>query len=86
MRADAIRDWLGETWVEDPSNADPRFFTCNRSGTEVLSALAAAQPQFRDTFARCARHAAQAQQLLDEFAALDLATILACVAVHLRAG
>lgn len=77
VRADAIRDWLraqGETWVEDPSNADPRF-TRNRLRTQVLPALEAALPQFRDTFARSARHAAQAQQLLDELAALDLATL-----------
>lgn len=77
VRADAIRDWLraeGESWVEDPSNADPRF-TRNRLRTQVLPALDAALPQFRDTFARSARHAAQAQQLLDELAALDLAAL-----------
>ncbi|GAB4205030.1 MAG: tRNA lysidine(34) synthetase TilS [Tibeticola sp.] len=77
VRADAIRDWLraqGETWVEDPSNADPRF-TRNRLRTRVLPVLEAALPQFRETFARSARHAAQAQQLLDELAALDLAVV-----------
>lgn len=75
--ADAIRNWLrarGETWVEDPSNADARF-TRNRLRAQVLPALEAALPQFRDTFARSARHAAQAQQLLDELAALDLAAL-----------
>lgn len=71
----AIRDWLikrRENWVEDPSNADQRF-TRNRIRAQLLPALAAAFPQFRDTFARSAAHAAQAQTVLNEVAAQDLA-------------
>jgi tRNA(Ile)-lysidine synthase len=41
----------------------------------IMPALERAFPQFRDTFARSARHAAQAQALLDELGASDLATI-----------
>lgn len=73
----AIRAWLaarGEAWVDDPSNADQRF-TRNRIRACLLPALEAALPQFRDTFARSAAHAAQAQQLLGEVAAEDLARL-----------
>lgn len=71
-----IRHWLrerGETWVEDPTNADARY-TRNRIRARVLPALDAAFPQFRATFARSAAHAAQAQEVLDEIAAQDLQT------------
>jgi len=71
----ALRQWLrarGEPWVEDPSNTDERF-TRNRIRARLLPALEAAFPQFRDTFARSAAHAAQAQALLSEVAAEDLA-------------
>jgi tRNA(Ile)-lysidine synthase len=57
--------------VDDPSNADIAF-TRNRIRRVVMPALEQAFPQFRDTFARSARHAAQAQELLDEVAAQDL--------------
>jgi tRNA(Ile)-lysidine synthase len=70
-----IREWLraqGIAWIEDPTNADERF-TRNRIRTRVLPALSDAFPQYRDTFARSARHAAQAQGLLEEIAAEDLA-------------
>jgi tRNA(Ile)-lysidine synthase len=69
-----IRQWLagkGETFVEDPMNADAAF-TRSRIRHEVLPALAKAFPAFRDTFARSARHAAQAQALIEEIAAQDL--------------
>ncbi len=68
-----LRDWLrqrGEVWVEDPTNADEQF-TRNRIRARVLPALDAALPGFRDTFARSMRHAAEAQQLLDELAEQD---------------
>ena len=71
----AVRAWLrarGASWVEDPSNANPRY-TRNRIRARLLPALEAAFPQFRATFARSAAHAAQGQQILDEVAAADLA-------------
>lgn len=73
--APAIRAWLrarGAGWIEDPTNADERY-TRNRIRARLLPALEAAFPRFRPTFARSAAHAAEAQQLLDELAAQDLA-------------
>ena len=70
----ALRDWLrerGQAWVEDPSNSNEQF-TRNRIRIRVLPVLAEAFPAFRDTFARSAAHAAQAQEVLDEVAAQDL--------------
>ena len=72
-----IRAWLlarGLPWIDDPTNADTRF-TRNRIRHELLPALERAFPSFRDTFSRSARHAAQAQKLLDEVAASDLAAL-----------
>jgi len=72
-----LRAWLsaqGVTWVEDPTNTDERF-TRNRIRRNVLPALYAAFPAFRDTFARSAAHAAQATGLLQELAAQDLAAV-----------
>ena len=71
----ALRQWLrqqGEGWIEDPSNAHLHY-TRNRIRQRVLPALQEALPAFRATFARSAAHAAQAQQVLDEIAAQDLA-------------
>ncbi len=72
-----LRAWLGErgiAWVEDPTNTDERF-TRNRIRARLLPALEEAFPQFRETFARSARHAAQAQALLLEVAQQDLAMV-----------
>ncbi|MDD0837089.1 tRNA lysidine(34) synthetase TilS [Curvibacter sp. HBC61] len=69
-----LRDWLqaqGEIWIEDPSNQDLRY-TRNRIRHQLLPALQAVFPQHRDTLARSARHAAQAQGLLLELAEEDL--------------
>jgi tRNA(Ile)-lysidine synthase len=69
-----IREWLrekGAAFIEDPTNADTSF-TRNRIRHELLPALEKAFPQFRETFARSARHAAQAQELLTALAADDL--------------
>jgi tRNA(Ile)-lysidine synthase len=74
--AQVLRDWLngaGHGFVEDPSNTDERF-TRNRIRARVLPAWAEAFPGFREAIARTARHAAQAQTLLDQLAQLDLAT------------
>ena len=70
----ALRHWLqarGYSFVEDPSNSQERY-TRSRLRGRLMPALAQALPQFRDTFARSARHAAQAQQLLEELAQHDL--------------
>jgi len=72
-----LRRWLrerGVDWIEDPTNADEQF-TRNRIRARLLPALDEAFPQFRDTFARSAAHAAEAQRLLDEVAADDLAQL-----------
>src|SRR6218665_2590275 len=62
-----VRQWLraqGQTWVEDPSNADQRL-TRNRIRAQLMPALDAAFPTFRDPFARSAATAAQAAPLLE---------------------
>ncbi len=61
----------GETWVEDPTNTDMRY-TRNRIRAELLPVIEQAFPSFRQTFARSASHAAQAQTLLQELAEQDL--------------
>lgn len=81
-----IRAWLadrgitvdmpqGQGFIEDPTNTDEQF-TRNRIRARLLPALEAAFPQFRETFARSAAHAAQAQELLLEVARQDLQTLL----------
>lgn len=75
VRAVDIRAWLndlGVSYIEDPSNAQMQF-TRNRIRAHLLPALEATFEQFHDTFARSAAHAAQAQAVLLEVAALDLA-------------
>ena len=72
-----IREWLqsqGQAWVEDPSNASMQY-TRNRIRARLLPVLEAEFPQFRETFARSAANAAQADELLQELAAIDLAAI-----------
>ena len=72
-----LRDWLTaqqQGWIEDPSNTDQRY-TRNRIRAQLLPQLAAAFPQFRDTFARSSRHCAQAAQLLQEVAEADLEAV-----------
>jgi len=75
VAASDIRSWLaaqGVAWIDDPTNVDEQF-TRNRIRARLLPALADAFPSYRDTIARSARHAAQAQSLLEEVAAQDLA-------------
>ena len=72
-----IRAWLEGLdlpWIEDPTNENERY-TRNRIRAVLLPALARTFPQFRATFARSIGHAAQAQQLLNELAAQDLAEV-----------
>ena len=64
---------LGQGWVEDPTNTDTQF-TRNRIRHELIPALDKTFPQFRQTFARSAHHAAQAQLILTGLAAQDLQT------------
>ena len=63
---------IGQGWVEDPTNADTKF-TRNRIRRELIPALEKTFPQFRQTFARSAAHAAQAQSLLTQVAINDAA-------------
>ncbi len=58
-------------WVEDESNADPRFAR-NALRHQVMPALALAFPGFQQRFARSAAHAQSAQRLLTELAEQDL--------------
>jgi len=74
----SIRQWLQQEQIEfvtDPTNTEPRY-TRNQIRAELLPALQQVFPQFRDTFARSASHAAQAQLLLDEIAVQDMAQVL----------
>jgi len=61
----------GVAWLDDPSNQDLRYAR-NRLRHQLLPAMRRAFPAAAVTFARSARHAAQAQTLLDEVAAQDL--------------
>ncbi|MGH8435461.1 MAG: tRNA lysidine(34) synthetase TilS [Pseudomonas sp.] len=63
----------GLSWVEDPSNRDPRF-SRNYLRHQVFPQLMAHWPQAMVTLARSAAHLREAQGLLDELAELDLAT------------
>lgn len=75
----AVRAWLagqGVAHVEDPSNSDETLMR-NRIRARLLPALEAVFPQFRATFARSARHVAQAQRTLEGLAQADMAPVLA---------
>lgn len=77
LSAAALRQWLvddGQAFVDDPSNSDERF-TRNRIRAGLMPAWQACFPGFRQALARSARHAAQAQVLLDELAVTDLAAV-----------
>jgi tRNA(Ile)-lysidine synthase len=77
IAAKPLREWLagqGQAVIDDPTNADIAF-TRNRIRHEILPALDRSFPHFRETFARSARHMAQAQELLIELAAGDLSRV-----------
>lgn len=61
-------------WVQDPSNANEHY-TRNRIRARLLPPLLDAFPAALATLARSARHAAQAQRVLDEVAQQDLTTV-----------
>ncbi len=65
---------LGVDWIDDPTNADAAF-TRNRIRAKVTPALQEAFPQFVQTLSRSAAHAAQAAELLDDLAQVDLQTV-----------
>jgi tRNA(Ile)-lysidine synthase len=65
----------GVSWIEDPTNQDEQF-TRNRIRAQLLPALERAFPQFRETFARSASHAAEAQDILNDVAQADLADVM----------
>ncbi|TAL55269.1 tRNA lysidine(34) synthetase TilS [Pandoraea sp.] len=67
---DAYATQHGLDWVEDASNQDSRFLR-NALRHDVMPALARHVPAYRQTLARFARHAHQAQALLDELGAQD---------------
>lgn len=70
-----LRDWLQtrqQAFVDDPSNTDIRY-TRNRIRSQLMPAWSQCFPGFLPMLARSARHAAQAQTLLDELADIDLA-------------
>lgn len=72
----ALRDWLrneGHAFADDPSNTDIRF-TRNRIRAVLMPAWEACFPGFRPMLGRSARHASQAQRLLEELAQLDLSS------------
>ena len=88
MTSQDIRSWLasqglsawhpgsaniGQGWVEDPTNLDTQF-TRNRIRHELIPALEKTFPQFRQTFARSASHAAEAQSILAQIAMEDIAS------------
>lgn len=73
--ADALRRGLveaGIAFIEDPSNVDERY-TRNRIRRRLLPVLAEVLPRYRETFARSARNAARASELLVALAMDDLA-------------
>lgn len=72
-----LRAWLqcsGKPFLDDPSNTDQRF-TRNRIRSVLLPAWERCFPGFRKLLARSARHAAQAQGLLDDLARIDMARV-----------
>jgi len=58
-------------WVEDESNEDTAF-TRNFIRHELAPLIAARFPHYRESLARLARHAAEADGMLAELARLDL--------------
>lgn len=63
----------GLVWIEDESNLDAAF-TRNYLRHAVLPAIEQRFPAYRQTLARAARHFAEADSLLDELAAIDMAS------------
>jgi tRNA(Ile)-lysidine synthase len=64
----------GVAYIEDPTNAD-KAFTRNKIRLDLLPALEAVFPQYRETFLRSISHTAQANNLLKSLAGIDLQAI-----------
>ncbi|PVX83366.1 tRNA lysidine(34) synthetase TilS [Paraburkholderia unamae] len=58
-------------WIDDESNDDTRYAR-NALRHDVMPALSAHFPGYRDALARTAAHAAASQRLLDDLARIDL--------------
>ena len=71
-------------WVEDESNADTSF-TRNFLRHAVLPVIERRFPAYRETLARAAQHFAEADCLLGELAALDLANAMRAEKLQLAA-
>ena len=61
----------GLKWIEDESNDDTAF-TRNFLRHEITPQLAARFPHYRSSLARAARHASEADEMLEALAKLDL--------------
>ena len=61
----------GLHWIDDESNDDTRYAR-NALRRDVMPALSAHFPGYRDALARTAAHAASSQRLLDELAQIDV--------------
>jgi len=61
----------GLLWIDDESNDDTRYAR-NALRHDVMLALSAHFPGYRDALARTASHAASSQRLLDDLARIDL--------------
>lgn len=78
VSATEIRRWLHHRqirFIEDPTNTDLRFLR-NRIRHQILPSFKETFPHFAQPFARSLLHIVQAQELLDEMAAADLATVM----------
>ena len=78
VSAAEIRRWLADKQLEfreDPSNLDTRFLR-NRIRHQVLPALKQTFAQLQQPVARSLAHIAQAKDLLDEIAVVDLAAVM----------
>ncbi len=71
-------------YVQDPSNTEPRFAR-SRLRVEVMPVLRAAFPNSVQALAAVAQRCAQAQAVLDEVAAADLALVAPDRTVHVPA-
>lgn len=68
-------------WVEDESNQDI-YYGRNFLRHEVMPLIAKRFPAYRETFARSARHFAEAAKLLDDLARMDATGAIASGRLH----